>query len=215
MSAWLNGPGWHSAIFITATLLLLIGIIATAATRMLRHDQDPELENHLDAQTLSSLPDLRTSDLVGADRNPDPRTTAAGVAAGEDPRLADGGDGPQSLRPVPAGTAVLYGRPVARLSGAQRKRALRKGRLPRDLAGGVAPAPVAGQHHLPGPDEARARVESSLLHRDSPSRAGESFRRAEATQFWTQLARDRDTAYQAWADGFGRLERTDWLELAA
>lgn len=222
MSAWLNGPGWHSAVFIIAAILVIIGAVLTVAVCWYAHDNDPELEADLDA--LSPLPPMPEADLVGADRDPDPRTPAAGVAASEDPRLADGGVGTQGMCPVEAGTPVLYGRPIAKLSGKQSRRAQRKGRIPRDsvlrpgpevslgrnpgaaradLAGGVAPAPAAGQHHMP--DRVFDQIEESFTR----------FRRAEAAQFWTQLARDRDTAYQAWADGFARLERTDWLELAA
>jgi hypothetical protein len=100
----------------------------------------------------------------------------------------------------------------ARLTPAQRRRALHKGRLPRNLPGAASmPAPGAGEHH--------ERTPRTLLDAELETSAWVAYdrnrtREEAAARFWSDLAAERDAAYEQWWSGFARLERTQWVTAA-
>lgn len=170
MLTWIMAHMW----WIIGGALLFGGIGVDQLVRVARqrHAEATRLGDDLDA-TLAPLPPLPAPHLVGCDED-----AGTGLAAGS-PAVPAGGAVPDT------GAALFYGRTADRLTGVQRRRAQRKGRLPRvvpaevvalladdapgeitgpfsitDLGGGGVPAPAAAEHHLPGgggPDHSEVR----------------------------------------------------------
>jgi hypothetical protein len=173
--------GWHWA-WIIATLTAVAVACTLLALDNHRHNA-ALLERQLDAQDTDldlteihheTMRDLRAQD---------------GPAGGEDDQPADGEPVPLDL-PGPLA-------PAAPLTPKQRRRAVHKGRIPRDLpALASTPAPGGGENHerLIGGVLA-AELETGRLLATMRDEA----RQAEAAAVWAEIGGLVDDAYRWWA----------------
>jgi hypothetical protein len=181
MSAWI---GANPILAVLIAVVVLILIIAGLALLLLRGEEGPaaeraELDAYLDETAhLELTHDETMRDLREAD----------GPAGAEDDEPADGEPLPLDL-PGPLA-------PPAPLTPKQRRRAVHKGRIPRDLPGGGAPAPAAGEHQerLLSPVLA-AELETGRL----VAAMRDESRQAEATAVWAEIGGLVDDAYRWWS----------------
>ena len=182
MSAWI---GANPILAVLIAVVILILIIAGLALLFLRHDEGPaaeraELDAYLDETAhLELTHDETMRDLRQAD----------GPAGPEDDQPADGEPVPLDL-PGPLA-------PAAPLTPKQRRRAVHKGRIPRDLpAPASTPAPGGGENH--------ERLISGVLAAELDAgrlvaTMRDQTRQAEADEAWAEIRVLVDEAYAWWA----------------
>jgi hypothetical protein len=177
---WLR-EGWHW-LYLAAILLAVAGWALYVAVDIRRHNVallDRQLDSQDTGLDLTEIHHETMRDLRQAD----------GPAGPEDDEPADGEPVPLDL---PGSLA-----PAAPLTPKQRRRAVHKGRIPRDLpALASTPAPGGGENHerLIGGVLA-AELETGRLVATKRDEA----RQAEAAAVWAEIGGLVDDAYRWWA----------------
>jgi hypothetical protein len=208
----------HPVVVVLAAAITAALVIAWAWHRWIRAASAAVLERELDREdptiTLEIHHERASSDVAaGSDEGPD-LLCMPGALHGPEEQDAGKDDLVPERAQDTSGTPV----PAARMTPAQRRRAVHKGRIPRDLPG--RPQPVtrgapAGELHFSRERILSATEAAELSAAEWLLSDADRIREDESRRAREDLEAAVDEAYAEASAGFAALEATDWLALAA
>jgi hypothetical protein len=216
----------HPVVVVLAAAITAALVIAWAWHRWIRAASAAVLERELDREdptiTLEIHHERASSDVAaGSDEGPD-LLCMPGALHGPEEQDAGKDDLVPERAQDTSGTPV----PAVRMTPAQRRRAVHKGRIPRDLPGPAAAAAMspgqatssgvrAGELHFSRERILSATEAAELSAAEWLLSDADRIREDESRRAREDLEAAVNEAYAEASAGFAALEATDWLALAA